>query len=425
MSSALQRLLCILMGIYISCTVENAQSLANDQDAFMAALRDVQSTRMGTPQYEAAVATLERIMAQRTQQVSLPPPQTSPSLPIVEAPAYQESDWPESNEHSTSLSVDLGNGQTAVCTTDLTQYKALVQQAIAQREDPNAYAHAQDAVQRELANISQRSRDCLDAVDTPIITSQTPSDMDAYSHDTKPLRNCLMQHQDSTLKILDDWHTWTNTGWKWDSRCEPSTYAIVPDPVDSTNRVLQVTNTFQPCGTGANGHASARTEVVGPFTVDYQQDFVWVQRIYVPQDWPGGGYMPASQWATVMQVIPGNRTAGWKPDFKLRLHGNGRFIWDGPGRGSWPARRGAWQTIVIYFRRSVGADGIADVWADGEQRVHFRGPTTWIAEDGGLWKFGIYSFVHAGTAPARLYFDDTAVGIGTDLALTCRPASTP
>jgi hypothetical protein len=208
--------------------------------------------------------------------------------------------------------------------------------------------------------------------------------------------------------------TWDGgSGWRggrFEEQCEPYNFAIVADPTDRHNQVVRVENRLQRCGS-ARGHGAARTELRladRHLGVQYQQDFWWKARVYIPLDWPSGD-LPVS-WLTVMQINVGNRELGWDPDFKLVIYKDQTWRFLGPGGGTFaPIARGAWTEFVIHHRRSTGRDGVTEVWMNGKQVVTYRGKTTFAAIERGVWRFGIYATVSNTPRPYVLYFDDLQI----------------
>jgi polysaccharide lyase-like protein len=217
--------------------------------------------------------------------------------------------------------------------------------------------------------------------------------------------------QAATL-VQEDWDDGDGfKDWEFTYRCGPENYNLVddPHPGQARGKVVRVENRLENC------RDRARVELKLADLRQYakhRQDFNWHQSVYVPKDWPTAT-MPVG-WLTVIQIVPGNSQVGYKPDFKLVITKDHKWKWDGPGgRVIGPVERGQWADWVIRYKRSVGADGLIEVWLNGKKVINHRGKNTFASVDTGRWKYGIYASPHPQEKVLKkgyvLYFDRTII----------------
>ena len=84
--------------------------------------------------------------------------------------------------------------------------------------------------------------------------------------------------------------------------------------------------------------------------------------------------------------------------------------------------KGQWNKFVIHYKRSLGNDGLIELWCNGIRYISKTGPNTTLEngaiEPTGYFKFGMYKWVNTGANPsvyaARvLYLDNIKVGNST------------
>jgi hypothetical protein len=85
--------------------------------------------------------------------------------------------------------------------------------------------------------------------------------------------------------------------------------------------------------------------------------------------------------------------------------------------GTYP--KGAWHKWVVHYKRSIGSDGLLEVWVDGQKRITRTGPNAnqylGTLEPTGSFKFGIYKWVNSGSNPSTqesrvVYVDNVKLG---------------
>ena len=76
-----------------------------------------------------------------------------------------------------------------------------------------------------------------------------------------------------------------------------------------------------------------------------------------------------------------------------RLYFRGYHLWEDNGDGKYigQARREAWNDIKFFYKKSMGADGLARVWLNGELVFDHAGPTLLKTTQRGYTKFGQYT----------------------------------
>lgn len=70
--------------------------------------------------------------------------------------------------------------------------------------------------------------------------------------------------------------------------------------------------------------------------------------------------------------------------------------------GSYP--KGQWHKWIVHYKRSLGSDGLIELWVDGQKKVTRTGANTnlynGVIDPTGYFKFGIYKWVNAGANPS-------------------------
>ena len=148
------------------------------------------------------------------------------------------------------------------------------------------------------------------------------------------------------------------------------------------------------------------------------------ESIFLPADW---GVSDTNEIVTQFHAW---NSRGLGPPFSLKVSGNDWKIqnkWDPTYESrkpsptlqakTWnlgPVARGKWTDWVFHIKLSYQADGVLEVWKNGELVVQRKGPNTYNAEYGPYLKFGIYKWDWGNKNVTRrvLYFDEIRIAKG-------------
>ncbi|MGA0906854.1 MAG: heparin lyase I family protein, partial [bacterium] len=107
---------------------------------------------------------------------------------------------------------------------------------------------------------------------------------------------------------------------------------------------------------------------------------------------------PVTEFSTVITQL--KQYGGGDPNFELRLSNLGDYKMQWRSRPHSVdytdigyANADAWNDLKIYTKHSQGADGIFQVWLNGQQVVDYSGPTMYRNADGYI-KFGMYTNIN-------------------------------
>lgn len=100
--------------------------------------------------------------------------------------------------------------------------------------------------------------------------------------------------------------------------------------------------------------------------------------------------------------------------------------------GTFP--KGQWNKFVVHYKRSLGSDGLIELWCNGTRYISKTGPNACLEngaiEPTGYFKFGMYKWVNSGASPSQhgarvVYVDNIKVGNATATISDFVTASTP
>ncbi|MBL0356918.1 MAG: heparin lyase I family protein [Chitinophagaceae bacterium] len=100
--------------------------------------------------------------------------------------------------------------------------------------------------------------------------------------------------------------------------------------------------------------------------------------------------------------------------------------------GSFP--KGQWNKWVVHYKRSLGIDGLIELWCNGTRLISKTGPNACLEngaiEPTGYFKFGMYKWVNSGSSPSLhgsrvVYIDNVKVGNATATINDFVTANTP
>lgn len=199
----------------------------------------------------------------------------------------------------------------------------------------------------------------------------------------------------------------TFEGWSTKERCSSDDFAIVGSPTRSGDHAARVQVEEGECDGTIRAEFSRTDEAP-----DSERWYAW--SFYVPEDVETD---PDFWIFWQLHQKKGDRDEWPRPPLTGRIRGDGlevRSDWqtdaDEPGENRvWrygELERGAWHDMVVHARWSLDADGLVEVWQDGELVAEREGPNVWV--DGGdiFLKFGVYKGQEANDADKTIYYDD-------------------
>ena len=181
----------------------------------------------------------------------------------------------------------------------------------------------------------------------------------------------------------------------------------------STNQAFSGTRSarFELRDTDPENHGGTRTEI--SFPVPTTNNFWYSYALYMP----GTQYKDEKYDEVITQWHGGG---GITPAISLRVQSGHLYIrtLDGAKTDLGVVEKDKWHTYVYHILHSSNADGLIEVWKDGQKIVTRKGPSMYaLTGDRHLpnWKMGIYKSAWNGTKTSStnlrvLYFDDIKYG---------------
>jgi len=234
--------------------------------------------------------------------------------------------------------------------------------------------------------------------------------------------------------------------WTTHGGCYTYSFTTPTDPCGAAgNLVLRVRNIMgqdnRNC-TGSFGEQSVdadtgqlayrhRAELLPKITsarACYQND-IWVgQRIYFPAAFPATQPADRMNISQIIPVFTGQDGTDFKfyidenqtLEVEIRTGANTRQYYNLGG-----ITRGTWQNWTIHYKRSLGADGLVQIWKNGTLVVNYVGVTTYATDHNGQWKHGIYLHAASNTLTYDVFFDDVKVAQGVNQYDIVQPGKAP